>query len=136
MESLKIFKLVLHYKLMFGIMHLYLIKGELLLEKNKLKTISTLFEGNEIRSIWDSEKEDYYFSIIDVITALTNSKIPKRYWTDLKRKLNAEGSQLYENIVQLKMKAKDGKLRTTDTLDTKGTLRLIESIPSRQSRTF
>ncbi len=73
---------------------------------NKLETISNLFEGKEIRSIWDAEKEEYYFSVVDVIGALTDSKIPKRYWTDLKRRIIEEGSQLYENIVQLKMKAK------------------------------
>ena len=106
------------------------------MENNKLDTISNLFEGKEIRSIWDSTKEDYYFSVTDVISALTNSKIPKRYWSDLKRKLIEEGSQLYENIVQLKMKAKDGKLRETDTLDTKGILRLIESVPSSKAEPF
>ena len=100
------------------------------MDNNKLETISNLFEGSEIRSVWDSEKEEYYFSVVDIIKALTDSKIPKRYWTDLKRKLAEEGSQLYENIVQLKMKANDGKMRETDTLDTKGILRLIESIPS------
>ncbi len=106
------------------------------MENNKLETISNLFEGSEIRSIWDSEKEEYYFSVIDIISALTDSKIPKRYWTDLKRKLTEEGSQLYENIVQLKMKANDGKMRETDTLDTKGILRLIESIPSPKAEPF
>ena len=104
--------------------------------KNKLDTISNLFEGSEIRSVWDSEKEDYYFSIIDVISALTNSNVPKRYWSDLKRKLIEEGSQLYENIVQLKMKASDDKMRITDTLDTKGILRLIESVPSPKAEPF
>ena len=105
---------------------------------NKLETISNLFEGSEIRSIWNSEKEEYYFSVIDIISALTDSKIPKRYWTDLKRKLaNDEGSQLYENIVQLKMKSqKDGKSYLTDALDTKGILRLIESIPSPKAEPF
>lgn len=105
---------------------------------NKLETISNLFEGSEIRSIWDSEKEDYFFSVVDVIGALTDSKIPKRYWTDLKRRLVVdEGSQLYENIVQLKMKsAKDGKSYLTDTLDTKGILRLIESVPSPKAEPF
>lgn len=103
---------------------------------NKLETISNLFEDSEIRSVWDSEKEEYYFSVVDIIKALTDSKIPKRYWTDLKRKLTEEGSQLYENIVQLKMKANDGKMRETDTLDTKGILRLIESIPSPKAEPF
>ena len=106
------------------------------MESNKLETISNLFEGKEIRSVWDSEKEDYYFSVIDVIGALTDSNIPKRYWSDLKRKLDEEGSQLYENIVRLKMKAIDGKLRETDTLDTKGILRLIESVPSPKAEPF
>ena len=104
---------------------------------NKLETISNLFEGKEIRSIWDVDKEEYYFSVIDVISALTDSNIPKRYWTDLKRKLTDEGSELYENIVQLKMKSqKDGKNYVTDTLDTKGILRLIESVPSPKAEPF
>ena len=103
---------------------------------NKLQTISNLFEDSEIRSIWDSEKEEYYFSVVDVIGALTESNIPRNYWSDLKRKLKQEGSQLHENIVQLKMKASDGKLRKTDTLDTKGILRLIESVPSPKAEPF
>ena len=102
----------------------------------KQDTLLNLFEGNAIRSIWNSEKEEYYFSIIDVINVLTESREPKRYWTDLKRKLIDEGSQLYENIVQLKMKAKDGKMRKTDVLDPKGILRLIESIPSPKAEPF
>ena len=106
------------------------------MDNNKLDTITNLFEGKEIRSIWNSEKEDYFFSVVDVIAALTDSKIPKRYWSDLKRKLTEEGSQLYENIVQLKMLANDGKMRETDALDTKGILRLIESIPSRNAEPF
>jgi len=103
---------------------------------NKLSTITNLFEGKEIRSIWDSEKEDYYFSVVDVIETLTDSNIPKRYWTDLKRKLIDEGSELYEKIVRLKMRAQDGKMRETDTLDTKGIFRLIESIPSPKAEPF
>ena len=102
----------------------------------KLETISHLFEDNEIRSIWNSEKEEYYFSIVDIIAALTNAKIPRNYWSDLKRKLINEGSELHEKIVQLKMKAQDGKLRETDTLDTKGILRLIESVPSPKAEPF
>ena len=105
---------------------------------NKLDTITNLFEGKEIRSIWDAEKEEYYFSVVDVISALTESAIPKRYWVDLKRKMiNDEGSQLYEKIVQLKMKSsKDGKMYLTDTLDTEGILRLIESVPSKKAEPF
>jgi len=103
---------------------------------DKLATITQLFEGKEIRSIWDAEKEDYYFSVVDVIETLTDSNIPKRYWTDLKRKLIDEGSELYEKIVRLKMRAQDGKMRETDTLDTKGIFRLIESIPSPKAEPF
>ena len=103
---------------------------------SKLETISNLFEGKEIRSIWDNEKEEYFFSVVDIIGALTDSKIPRNYWSDLKRKLIDEGSELHENIVQLKMKAKDGKFRETDTLDTKGVLRLIESVPSSKAEPF
>ena len=106
------------------------------MKESKLATISNLFEGTEIRSVWDSEKEEYYFSVVDVVKALTGSNIPRRYWSDLKRKLDEEGSQLYANIVQLKMKASDGKLRETDTLDTKGIFRLIESIPSPKAEPF
>ena len=79
------------------------------MDNNKLDTITNLFEGKEIRSIWNSEKEEYFFSVVDVISALTDSNIPRNYWSDLKRKLKNEGSQLHENIVQLKMKSqKDG----------------------------
>ena len=107
------------------------------MRENKLETISNLFEGSEIRSIWDNEKEEYYFSVVDVIGALTDTKTPRNYWSDLKRKLVAEGSQLHEKIVQLKLKSKkDGKNYLTDTLDTKGILRLIESVSSPKAEPF
>lgn len=104
--------------------------------KNKLETISNLFEESEIRSIWDSEKGDYYFSVVDVIKALTDSSRPRKYWSDLKVKLKQEGSQLSEKIGQLKMQASDGKFYNTDVLDTKGIFRLIESIPSPKAEPF
>ncbi len=98
---------------------------------NKLETISNLFEGNEIRSIWDSEKEEYFFSVIDVISTLTESKNPNDYWYRLKTRMTEEEkSELSTKCRQLKLKSKDGKYRETDTLDTKGILRLIESVPS------
>lgn len=106
------------------------------MDNNKLKTISNLFEDKEIRSIWDSEKEEYFFSVVDVISALTDSVRPRKYWNDLKTKLNQEGSQLSEKIGQLKMKAPDGKMRLRDVLDTKGILRLIESVPSPKAEPF
>ena len=105
------------------------------MNKNK-EIISNLFDGKEIRSIWDAEKEDYYFSVVDVVGVLTNVNIPRNYWSDLKRKLKKEGSELHENIVQLKMRAQDGKLRETDALDTEGIFRLIESIPSPKAEPF
>ena len=102
------------------------------MKENKLNTITNLFKNNEIRSIWDSEKEDYYFSVVDIISALTNNDYQKsrNYWKWLKNKLNQEGSELVSNTNQLKMKAKDGKMRNTDVLDTEGIFRLIESVPS------
>ena len=107
------------------------------MKEEKLKTITNLFEGSEIRSIWDSEKEDYYFSVVDVIVALTDSKRSRKYWNDLKVNLKNEGSQLSEKIGQLKMKSiKDGKMYLTDVLDTKGILRLIESVPSPKAEPF
>ena len=104
---------------------------------NDLETITNLFEKKEIRSVWDSEKEDYYFSVVDVISALTDASIPRNYWSDLKRKIKKEGSELHENIVQLKLKSnKDGKYYLTDVLDTEGILRLIESVPSPKAEPF
>ena len=106
------------------------------MNNNKLETITNLFEGAQIRSVWDNNKEDYYFSVVDVISALTGSDRPRKYWNDLKLKLKDEGSQLSEKIGQLKMKAQDGKFRETDVLDTKGILRLIESVPSPKAEPF
>lgn len=108
------------------------------MSKDKLETISNLFEDREIRSIWSVEKEEYYFSVIDVIGALTNNDYQKskNYWKWLKNKLKDEGSELVSNTNQLKMKAKDGKLRETDVLDTEGIFRLIESVPSPKAEPF
>ena len=105
---------------------------------NKLETITKLFEGKEIRSVWDSDKEDYYFSVVDVISILTNNDYLKsrNYWKWLKTKINSEGSELVSRTNQLKMIAKDGKMRDTDVLDTEGLLRLIESVPSPKAEPF
>ena len=90
-----------------------------------------LFENQPIRTVWSEEHEEWYFSVIDVIHVLTGSENPRRYWSDLKRKLKAEGAiQLYEKIVQFKMTAPDGKMRLTDAANTEQTLRIIQSIPS------
>lgn len=103
---------------------------------NKLETISNLFEDKEIRSIWDDKKEDYYFSVVDVISVLTESKDPSHYWRTLKSRMIQEGNETVTNCDTLKLKAKDGKMRYTDMLDTKNMFRLIESIPSPKAEPF
>lgn len=96
-----------------------------------------LFEDQKIRTAWDAEKEEWYFSIIDVISALTGTANPRRYWSDLKRKLKAEGAnELYEKIVQLKMLSSDGKRYKTDVANTEQLLRIIQSIPSPKAEPF
>ena len=84
----------------------------------------------------DSSKEDYYFSVVDVIGALTGSKEPRKYWSVLKTRLKKEGSELTTNCSQLKMLAPDGKMRFRDVLDTEGIFRLIESVPSPNAEPF
>ena len=96
-----------------------------------------LFEDQKIRTAWDAEKEEWYFSIIDVISVLTGTANPRRYWSDLKRKLKAEGAnELYERIVQLKMLSSDGKRYKTDVANTEQLLRIIQSIPSPKAEPF
>ena len=95
-----------------------------------------LFESKKVRTHWDEGTEKWYFSIIDVIAALTGTDRPRKYWSDLKAKLSTEGSQLSENIGQLKMAAEDGKMRLTDVADTEQVLRLIQSIPSPKAEPF
>ena len=96
-----------------------------------------LFEDQKIRTAWDAEKEEWYFSIIDVIFVLTGTANPRRYWSDLKRKLKTEGAnELYEKIVQLKMLSSDGKRYKTDVANTEQLLRIIQSIPSPKAEPF
>jgi hypothetical protein len=95
-----------------------------------------IFEEKRIRRQWDGEKELWYFSVIDVIEVLTGSTIPRRYWSDLKIKFQKEGSKVYEEIVQLKMKASDNKYYLTDAADTETMLRLVQSIPSPNAEPF
>ncbi len=93
-----------------------------------------VFENKDIRRIW--HEEQWYFSVVDVVEALTESSIPKRYWSDLKSKLNIEGFESYDKIVQLKLSAEDGKLRNTDCANTKLLFRIIQSIPSKKAEPF
>lgn len=96
-----------------------------------------MFEGREIRSVWVEDEETWYFSIVDAVSVLTESKNPRNYWNMLKSRLSEEGSQLYTDCVQLKMRsAKDGKLYRTDAGTTEQILRLIQSIPSPKAEPF
>ena len=95
----------------------------------KLNAIQ-LFEDKKVRTVWDSEQEKWFISIIDVIEVLTESERPRKYWSDLKKKLEKEGSQLSENIGQLKMQSSDGKFYKTDIADTEQLFRIIQSVPS------
>ena len=107
--------------------------------KNKLeekKNIIKIFEATNIRTKWDAEKEDYYFSVVDVIKALTDSSNPRKYWSVLKTRLNKEGSELTTICSQMKMQSSDGKFYNTDVLDTKGILRLIQTVPSPKAEPF
>ena len=94
-----------------------------------------VFDGKRIRKV--IHNDEWWFSIIDMIEAIAESSIPRRYWTDLKKKLIDQGyAQLYEKIVQLKMEAPDGKMRLTDTANTETMLRVIQSIPSPRAEPF
>lgn len=104
---------------------------------DELQNNIQLFEDKRIRTAWDVDKEEWFFSIVDVCEVLTGTENPRRYWSDLKRKLKAEGAvELYEKIVQLKMKSTDGKSYKTDVADTEQLLRIIQSIPSPKAEPF
>jgi len=95
-----------------------------------------IFESNQVRSVWDSEEEKWYFSVIDIIGVLAGTDRPRKYWNDLKKKLSKEGSQLSEKIGQLKMESADGKNYKTDVADAEQLFRLIQSIPSPKVEPF
>ena len=95
-----------------------------------------LFEERKVRAIWDDEQEDWYFSIVDVISILTDSPNPRKYWSVLKTRLKREGSELTTNCSQLKMQAADGKKYLTDVANTEQLFRLIQSVPSPKAEPF
>ncbi len=98
-----------------------------------------VFEDKKIRTVWNSKEEDWYFSVVDVVYILADSKdfqTARKYWNKLKQRLNEEGSELVTKCHQLKLEAEDGKMRDTDVLDTKGILRLVQSIPSKKAEPF
>ena len=104
--------------------------------KKIIKNKIAIFENKEIRRHWDDEKEEWYFSVVDIVEVLAGTDRPRKYWDDLKRKLKDEGSELSEKIGQLKMIASDGKYYLTDVLDTENILRLVQSIPSPKAEPF
>lgn len=106
------------------------------MSNNKQDTALKIFQEQSVRTYWDEEQEKWFFSIIDVIAILANNSRSRKYWSDLKKKLKDEGSELSENIGQLKMLAQDGKMRMTDVADTKQLFRLIQSIPSKKAEPF
>ena len=96
-----------------------------------------LFEGNQIRSSWNSEKEEWYFSIIDILGVLTESENPRKYWSVLKTRLKKEGNELATICSQLKMEPPtDGKMYRTDVADMQGVFRIIQSVPSPKAEPF
>lgn len=104
-------------------------------DKDKKNSIK-LFEEHKVRTSWNSEEEKWYFSVIDIVAILTESKDPTAYWRKLKQRLKAEGNETVTNCHGLKMVAPDGKMRLTDVLNTEGVLRLIQSIPSPKAEPF
>ena len=102
------------------------------MEQSEIK----LFEGQNIRYVWDEGKEQYFFSVVDVIQVLTDSPRPRKYWSALKTKLQSEGSEVSQNMGQLKLLAPDGKMRLTDVATTEQLLRLIQSVPSKKAEPF
>lgn len=95
-----------------------------------------VFDSKNVRTAWNEEEEEWYFSVIDVVEILSGTDRPRKYWNDLKKKLAAEGSELSDKIGQLKLPAADGKMRATDVLSTKNVLRLVQSIPSPKAEPF
>lgn len=102
--------------------------------ENKIK----VFESKEVRTVWNAEEEEYYFSVVDVVAVLTDNdyQSARNYWKVMKNRLSKEGSELVTFCNRLKMQASDGKMRMTDCLDTKGILRLVQSIPSPKAEPF
>ena len=97
-----------------------------------------VFENKKVRASWDTEKQDWYFSVVDVVAVLTDNdyQTARKYWNKLAERLKKEGSELVTNCHRLKMQAFDGKMRETDCLDSKGVLRLVQSIPSPKAEPF
>ena len=105
-------------------------------EVDKMNNEIKIFEGNQIRSVWDNDKEEWYFSVVDVVGTLSDSKDPGAYWRKLKQRLKEEGSEVVTFCHGLKLKAADGKLRESDVADMQGIFRIIQSVPSPKAEPF
>ena len=103
------------------------------MQNEKMYLVNKLFNDSSIRTVWNKEEEKYYISVVDVVGVLSESSRPRKYWSDLKVRLEEEGFQLSDFIGQLKLKASDGKYRITDVTDIEGMFRIIESIPSKNA---
>lgn len=101
--------------------------------ENKIISLTKSFGNEEIRTIWNKDEEKYYISVVDIVEILTESSNPRHYWNVLKGRLKDEGNETVTNCDQLKLRAKDGKLRLTDVVDIEGMFRIIESIPSKKA---
>ena len=100
---------------------------------NKLQILNKTFENKKVRTVWNSDEEKYYISVVDIVEILTESSNPRHYWNVLKSRLKEEGNETVTNCDQLKLLAKDGKYRLTDVVDLEGMFRIIESIPSKKA---
>ena len=103
------------------------------MNQDKMQLINKLFNNETIRTIWDKEEEKYYISVIDIVSIISKTKRPRKYWSDLKKRLLLEGNEVSEKIGQLKLKAQDGKYRMTDVCDIEEMFRIIESVPSKNA---
>ncbi len=100
---------------------------------NKLQLLNKTFENKKIRTVWSSDEEKYYISVVDIVSVLTESKDGRKYWNKLKQRLKDEGNESVTNCHQLKLKSSDGKYYNTDVVDIEGMFRIIESIPSKNA---
>ena len=106
------------------------------MNKDKMHLINKVFNNDKIRTIWSSEEEKYYISVVDVVGVLSESKNPQVYWRVLKKRLKDEGNETVTNCNALKLKAEDGKYRLTDVSDIEDMFRIIQSIPSKKAEPF
>ena len=103
------------------------------MNQDNLHLINKIFNSETIRTVWDKDEEQYYISIVDIVSVISKSKDGRKYWNKLKQRLKEEGNETVTNCHQLKLKAQDGKYRETDVTDIEGMFRIIESIPSKNA---